>query len=62
MTTIIRIVSALGAFSLTTYFIFKGVVLRIPITRYDQGIFFLGLALAVLHAVMYWRSRPGNKS
>jgi hypothetical protein len=61
MTAIARIVSAIVALGLTTYFVIKGVALRIPVTRLDQGLVFLGLALAIVHAVLHWRAEKQKR-
>lgn len=51
---IIKVVTGIGAIMFTTYFVVKGVVLRVSVTAMEVGLFFLGLVFAIFHTILCW--------
>lgn len=61
MKNITRTVIGLLALLLTTYFVAKGIALRIPVTIVDRVLFFIGLALAFVYNHLYWKAKRAGR-
>ena len=56
-----KMIAATAALTLTTYFVVKAVVLRIPATRLDKVLFISGIACGILHLLICWREQKSSK-